>query len=234
LLTGGAFLAFLQSRLVDDKAPASFNDPVPHVLESASSGRAKCRACGKAIPKGDLRLGEALPNPYGEGETHAWFHLLCGACARPEAAQSALAATDLEVPDRAWLESAVQFGIDNPRVTRIARAERASSGRATCRSCRELIEKGTLRIALHMFEEMRMNPVGTIHGRCAPAYFGTTNVMDRIERLTPEMSKSDLAELATLIEEGKALTESTPGLAKTRPSEPPAAPADTGTDEPGR
>ena len=30
---------------------------MPHLIEPASSGRAKCRGCGKLIAKGELRLG---------------------------------------------------------------------------------------------------------------------------------------------------------------------------------
>ena len=47
-----------------------------HVIEPASSGRAKCRGCGRAIAKGELRLGERLPNPFtDEGEmTHRGRH----------------------------------------------------------------------------------------------------------------------------------------------------------------
>ncbi|HEY3236720.1 MAG TPA: PARP-type zinc finger-containing protein, partial [Polyangiaceae bacterium] len=57
---------------------------MPSVIERASSGRAKCRVCGQAIAKGEERLGEALPNAYGEGESLFWFHLGCAACCRPE------------------------------------------------------------------------------------------------------------------------------------------------------
>ena len=57
---------------------------MPHVLEPASSGRAKCRGCGVAIKKGELRLGERLPNPFAEGEMTHWYHPVCAAYKRPE------------------------------------------------------------------------------------------------------------------------------------------------------
>ncbi len=60
------------------------------VIERASSGRAKCRACSQAIAKGEERFGEALPNAYGEGESLFWFHLRCAACCRPESLLTAL------------------------------------------------------------------------------------------------------------------------------------------------
>ena len=39
-----------------------------HVIEHASSGRAKCRSCDQPIAKGELRFGERQPNAFGEGE----------------------------------------------------------------------------------------------------------------------------------------------------------------------
>ena len=52
---------------------------MPHVFEEASSGRSKCRGCGVPIAKGELRFGERLPNPFGEGEVTHWFHPMCAA-----------------------------------------------------------------------------------------------------------------------------------------------------------
>jgi hypothetical protein len=223
---------------------------VPNAIETASSGRAKCRACGRTITKGELRFGEAVANAYAEGETLLWFHVPCGACARPEQLKATLEGATIEVPDRAWLERAIDLGVAHQRVQRIARAERASSGRATCRACRELIDKGELRIALQVFEESRMSPIGTIHATCAFPYFGTVDVVDRLERFSPGLSGLDLNELAALVRESVNTqlpapregegdgTESaenatsaepapSPGLAKARPDPAPeAAPLD--------
>ena len=54
-----------------------------HVFEPAASGRAKCRGCGQALPKGEVRFGEKLANPFAEGEMTHWFHPLCAAYKRP-------------------------------------------------------------------------------------------------------------------------------------------------------
>ena len=62
-----------------------------HVIEPASSARAKCRGCGRPIAKGILRLGERLPNPFGEGEMTLWFHLPCAAFKRPQPFLDAIA-----------------------------------------------------------------------------------------------------------------------------------------------
>jgi hypothetical protein len=117
------------------------------------------------------------------------------------------------VGERTWLTETARFGIEHHRLPRLRRAERASSGRAHCRSCRELIAKGDWRFALQMFEEGRPTPIGTIHACCAQAYFGTAKVLERARRLTPDLSASDLADLE------RALSEQRPGLAKTQGSE---------------
>ena len=186
---------------------------VPDSIQAAPTGRAKCRGCGHAIAKGELRFGETGPNSFGEGEATSWFHLACAALMRPEKLQPVLEATTDELAERAWLVETVRFGIEHRRLPRLLRAERASSGRAHCRSCRELIAKGEWRFALLMFEEGRPTPIGTIHASCAEAYFGTANVLERARRLTPDLSDSDVADLE------RALSEQRPGLAKTQGSE---------------
>jgi hypothetical protein len=228
---------------------------VPNAIETASSGRAKCRGCGRTISKGELRFGEAVANAYAEGETLLWFHVPCAACARPEQLKGTLEGSTLEIPERAWLERAMELGALHNRVQRIARAERASSGRATCRACRELIEKGSLRIVLQMFEESRMSPIGTIHAKCAFPYFGTVDVLDRLERFSPDLSESDVNELSALVRESvntplpaegqpqdSETTEqpttpepaSSPGLAKARSEGHPEEPALEAASKNGR
>ena len=186
---------------------------VPDSIQAAPTGRAKCRGCGNAIAKGELRFGETGQSSFGEGEATSWFHLVCGASMRSEKLLPVLEATSEPVPERDWLAQAARAGIEHPRLQRLTRAERASSGRATCRSCRELIAKGDWRFALQMFEEGRPNSIGTIHASCAEAYFGTRDVLERARRLSPELSADDVAELE------KALAEQRPGLAKTQGSE---------------
>ena len=185
---------------------------VPDSIQPAPTGRAKCRGCGNAIGKGELRFGETGPNSYGEGEATSWFHLLCGAAMRSERFLPVLEATS-DAPERDSLLQIAREGVAHPRLQRLTWVERASSGRATCRSCRELIAKGDWRFALQMFEEGRPNSIGTIHVICAEAYFDTRDVLELARRLTPDLSEQDLAELT------KALAEQRPGLAKTQGSE---------------
>ena len=185
---------------------------VPDSIQAAPTGRAKCRGCGNAIAKGELRFGETGPNSYGEGEATSWFHLRCAALMRPEKFLPVLEAQAEPPPERDWLEQAARVGIEHHRLPRLVRVERASSGRATCRSCRETISKGDWRFALQMFEEGRPSPIGTIHASCAEAYFGTRDVLARAQRLTPDLSDEDVRDLT------QALATQRPGLAKTEGS----------------
>ena len=74
-------------------------------------------------------------------------------------------------------------------------AERAPSGRAQCRSCREAIEKGAWRIPLVFYEEGQFAPSGSIHLSCARAYLETTDVLPRLRRFSPGLSEADLQEI---------------------------------------
>lgn len=166
-----------------------------HVIEAASSGRAKCRSCDQPIAKGELRFGERQPNAFGDGEMTLWFHLRCGAYSRPEPFLEA----ESSAPPDANLEplaAAARFGIEHRRVPRLHGAERAASGRAHCRSCRELIAKGEWRLPLVFFEDYRFNPGGYVHTRCAREYFETTELLDRIRHFAPQLDETELAEVA--------------------------------------
>jgi hypothetical protein len=166
---------------------------MPHVIERASSGRAKCRACNRPIAKDELRFGERHPNAFGEGEMTLWFHLQCAAYTRPEPFLETLPSATIE--NAADLAAAAQFGIAHRRVPRVHGAERASTGRARCRSCRELISQGEWRVPLIFFEEFRFAPSGFVHARCAQAYFETTEVLDRVRHFNPDLSEDDIDEL---------------------------------------
>lgn len=192
---------------------------MPSVIERAATGRAKCRACGRAIAKGDERFGEALPNAYGEGESLFWFHLRCAACSRPESFLPVLEQSQAEAPERAELEALAQGGIARPRLCRILRAERASSGRARCRHCRELIEQGALRLALQMFEDGRFNSIGTIHAACAVHYFGSEPALERLSLPGNQLEAGELDEVVRVMRDG-AQRQILPGLAKASVEEP--------------
>lgn len=177
---------------------------MPHVIEPAPSGRATCRGCGAKIPSGALRFGERLPNPYADegGEMTHWFHLTCAAYRRPEPFIETLTAATASIPDSDRLKEEAQRGITHRRLPRISAAGRASTGRATCRACKEAIAKDTWRIALVYYEDGRFSPSGFIHAACAQGYLETPDILDRVKHFSPELSAADLEELRAALSAG--------------------------------
>ncbi|HEY8521125.1 MAG TPA: hypothetical protein VIN61_13665 [Gammaproteobacteria bacterium] len=167
---------------------------MPHVIEPATSSRAKCRGCGRKIEKGELRFGDREPSMFGDGEMTLWFHPLCAAYKRPEPLLETIERE--RVPDADRLIAAARLGLEHRRLPRLHGAERAPTGRARCRHCRNLIEKDTWRIPLVFFEEARFEPSGFIHAGCARGYFGTADVLDRVRQFSPDLTDADLADLA--------------------------------------
>lgn len=194
------------------------------VIERAASGRAKCRTCGQAIRKGEERFGEALPNAYGEGDSLFWFHLRCAACSRPEALLAILEEGQAVPEGASELIALARGSVSQPRLGRILRAERASSGRARCRHCRELIELNAWRLALQMFEEGRFNPIGTIHASCAVHYFGAEPSIERLTLPSNQLTAQELEETLVAMREG-ATRPIQPGLVKTGTEDAPASEA---------
>lgn len=180
-----------------------------HVIEHAASGRAKCRGCGAKIAKDELRFGEREPNAFGEGDMTLWFHPVCAAYKRPEPFLALLEAVDTEEMSADelnvahGLKPAAEFGIEHRRVPRLDKVDRAPTGRARCRHCRELIEKESWRIGLVFFEEYRFEPSGFIHTGCARDYFGTTDVMERVRHFNPALDTGELAEIEAALQPGR-------------------------------
>lgn len=172
---------------------------MPHSIERATSGRAACRGCGAKIAAKEWRLGERLPNPFADGEgaemTH-WYHLTCGAFRRPEAFLEALAAAPTgeltDLADRAMLEHEAALGITHRRLPRVNTADHAPTGRATCRACKNLIDKGAWRIGLMFYEDGRWSGSGYIHASCAEAYFETRAIRPRLLSFSPSLTEDDL------------------------------------------
>jgi hypothetical protein len=166
---------------------------MPHAIEVASSGRAKCRGCDQKIAKGELRFGERHPNAFGDGEMTLWFHLPCAAYKRPEPFLEVVPGEAAE-PFGALVVDA-RRGIEHRRLPRLDGAERSPTARARCRNCRELIERGAWRLSLVFFEEFRFQPSGFIHASCASEYFETIDLIDRIKLFSPELTTDELRDL---------------------------------------
>lgn len=174
-----------------------------HTIEPAASGRAKCRACGRGIAKGELRLGERLPNPFAdEGAMTIWFHLPCGAYRRPEALLAALEGSEASLERSEWLKDQARLGLEHHRLPRAAGVERSSSGRAACRSCREKIDQGSWRIRLAFFEDGRFTPGGFLHPSCATDYLGTSELLERLLCFSAELGPEERTSVAEALESG--------------------------------
>ncbi len=164
-----------------------------HVFEPAASGRSKCRGCGQALPKGEIRFGERLPNPFGEGEMTLWFHPACAAYKRPEAILEALAQSE-GAPEREALERIAQGSLAQKRLPRIDGAERAK-GQATCRRCKNPITKGAWRIRLVYYEEGQFAPSGFIHIACGRDYFETGDLVEPVLHFSPALTDAEREDL---------------------------------------
>jgi hypothetical protein len=163
-------------------------------IEIAKTGRAKCRACRLAIEKGALRFGEEQPSAFAEGMQMVWYHLPCAAKSKPVALQSALAAFEGEVPDRAALEAAMATADETPSV--YPYAERAPTGRSKCLQCREPIEKGALRVATEReLEAMGRPGTGYLHPRCAGQFLETEDLAGALRKNSRSLAEADLSEL---------------------------------------
>jgi hypothetical protein len=166
---------------------------VAHLFEPAASGRSKCRGCAQPIQRGELRFGERVPNPFGEGDATLWFHPLCAAYKRPQALLEALAGTT--VPAREVLERAALRSLSHERLPRVDAAERSPSGQAKCRSCHEPIARGSWRIRVVFYDEGRFAPGGYVHLGCRKAYFETDELLDQVLHFSPALSDTDREEL---------------------------------------
>ncbi|APV49427.1 hypothetical protein BWI17_06870 [Betaproteobacteria bacterium GR16-43] len=164
---------------------------MPHIFEPAATGRAKCRGCGVAIAKGELRFGERLPNIFGEGEATHWFHPRCAAYKRPESFIEGLKEPGPEVPDREALERIALATQAHSRLQRIDGAERSPSSQAKCRQCKEPIEKGAWRIRLVFHEEGNFSPGGYIHLACRGVYFEADDIVEQVLHFSPALDAAD-------------------------------------------
>jgi hypothetical protein len=81
----------------------------------------------------------------------------------------------------------------------VSTAGKATTGRATCRACREPIAKDAWRIALVFYEEGRFAPSGFIHAGCAAGYFETSDILDRVRHFSPALGDADVEELRTAL-----------------------------------
>lgn len=172
---------------------------MPDRIEIASSGRARCRACRRAIAKGDERFAEAVPNPAAEGESQHYYHLACASERRAKPFAALLTTLDPPRPELAELGAAAAFTLEHHRLERLGQLERAKSARAACRQCREAIEKDGWRVALQPIEEGRLGSWGFVHLACVGAYVGVKPSLERLTRYT-DLEPSDEDAIARVLD----------------------------------
>jgi hypothetical protein len=149
-----------------------------YVIEGARSGRSRCKTCRRTIQKGALRLGILIDGPYGKG--YLWHHIKCAARRQFDRVEEAYAA-------EAWKEAkdppAAVPALEELRVHAERAEERKKSrrqppyaeidpsGRARCKQCDQLIEKGSVRVVLgrnvQFGNQVRTAPIH-VHPACVP------------------------------------------------------------------
>lgn len=166
-----------------------------HLFETAPTGRAKCRGCGLPIERAALRFGERVPNPFGEGEATLWFHPRCAAFKRPELLLEALPGAPGNLADRDDLERIARASAAHRRVPRVDGAERAPSGKASCRHCKEPIERGSWRIRLAIYDEGQFTGAGFIHLACGSSYFEGHDILEPLLHFSPKLADEERQDL---------------------------------------
>lgn len=180
---------------------------MPHMIESAKSGRASCRSCKQTIAKGDLRFGEEVPNQFAAGEmTYSWHHLPCAAQKKPSALKLALDTTDVDIPDKPSLLETIENNAKNEKPSTYPFADHAPTSRASCLACGEKLEKGSLRVAVE--EEMdagafMRKQAKYLHPGCAVEHTGE-DFDELMEKLTANSINLKSSELEVLREQMQA------------------------------
>jgi hypothetical protein len=146
---------------------------MPHKIEVASTGRARCRGCKEAIAKGEPRFAEEFQNPYSEdgGTSFRYWHLTCAARGLANELAPALAAYDGPIADA--VRSETQALVEANLRPEMPHVEQASSGRARCRACDVTIKKGEWRVAFERTFDSPMGPqkgAAYAHTRCLGRY----------------------------------------------------------------
>lgn len=86
---------------------------------------------------------------------------------------------------RAALLAEAELSRAHHRLRRFVKVERAKTGRAHCRHCRETIDKGALRLGLEIIEDGRPGAAGFVHLACARPYAGP------VERALPHLARAE-------------------------------------------
>jgi hypothetical protein len=149
------------------------------------------------VVKDELRFGEVVPNPYGEGEAHFWYHLRCAALRLPEKLSAALkVSSDVPGDVSELLTRIAENAQKHERLPKVMRADHAPTGRARCQICREVIEKDAWRVVLERMDEGISSGAGFLHVRCAAQEMGVADLLERLQYCEPPLTTEELEQLA--------------------------------------
>jgi len=97
--------------------------------------------------------------------------------------------------DRDELESLARASATHRRLARVDGAERAPSGKASCRECKQPIARATWRIRLTIYEEGQFTNAGFIHFACRVPYFEGHEVLAALLQFSPGLADEDREDL---------------------------------------
>lgn len=177
-----------------------------HIIEAAKTGRASCRSCKKPIGKGELRVGEEVPNAFSDGDmTFNWHHLECAAQKKGAVLKQALETTELDIPDKDNLLKTASSNAKKEKPSNFPYAEEAPTSRSSCLACGEKIEKGNLRVAIEAEVDtgafVRKGP-GYLHPGCACEHVeeDSEELMEKIRSNSTSLSDAQLGDLEEQLE----------------------------------
>lgn len=181
---------------------------MPHKLEISPSGRASCKTCSTAIPKGELRFGEAYKSQFSD-EAIRWHHLMCAAKKLPHELAEALASYETAIPNRAELDAVIEESKKTAKAKPkgFPHADRAPTSRAKCIVCSEAVEKGTLRVVVEREVDtgsFTTKGAGYLHPQCATAWAEENDAGDdfaeQVKSNSAGLSAAELDEIQKAID----------------------------------
>lgn len=184
---------------------------MPHKIEISPSGRATCKTCSTAIPKGELRFGEAYKSQFTD-EALRWHHMMCAAKKLPHELADTMASYEGEIPNREALVAAMEEAKKSVKAKPkgFPNADRAPTSRAKCLVCGEAVEKGTFRVAVEREVDtgsFTTKGAGYLHPKCALGWAEENDAGDDFASLvkgnTTALSAAEIDEVVKAIEGGE-------------------------------
>lgn len=167
---------------------------MPHVIERAKSGRAKCRKCREKIEKDEFRFGHEVAGEFGDALQ--WYHLKCAAEKVPVDFEGVLRDFAEEVPNRSELVAAIEQNRGKQKPTTYPYAELAPSARSSCLVCNEKIGKGEPRVAIEREIDTGgfvRQGAGYLHPQCAMEHEeAPDDLVDQLKNNSISLSADEL------------------------------------------